>query len=345
MKKLVWAVSLLLLFQLILAGPLAYALTPPYPGTESQTVHVFVNGQELSFDVAPRVVDGRTLAPMRTVLEALGYSIAWNESTQTVSASHPGGVELVLAIGSAVALVNGQERELEVPAFVIDGRTMIPIRFCSEILGYNVGWDPGSSSAYITTQISSPAGQRSAAEYFPMAVGDKWDLSNGGLEDVGYSEQVLFGSGTYYQNKLEVPGMSWDVVVYEVAADKVAIIYSAMKSGVSASFTTVDAENTDLIKQPGFTGNDRRVILQGPISVGNAWSDNYQDSLIVSTTESVSTPAGVFNNCVKVKRSSAASEMISYDYYAPQVGPVKRDYIMAGQEAFKSSLLEAYTVH
>lgn len=37
--------------------------------------------------------------------------------------------------------VNGEEIEPDVPAQIIEGRTMVPLRFVAEVLGAEVGWD------------------------------------------------------------------------------------------------------------------------------------------------------------------------------------------------------------
>jgi hypothetical protein len=47
---------------------------------------VLLDGQLLSFDVQPIIEDGRTLVPLRTIFEALGANVSWDENTQTVAA-------------------------------------------------------------------------------------------------------------------------------------------------------------------------------------------------------------------------------------------------------------------
>ncbi|MBQ5709510.1 MAG: copper amine oxidase, partial [Anaerotignum sp.] len=50
------------------------------------SVNITLNGKLLSFDTAPYVEGGRTLVPVRGVLESLGYSVQWQEKTKTVLA-------------------------------------------------------------------------------------------------------------------------------------------------------------------------------------------------------------------------------------------------------------------
>ena len=93
-------------------------------------VKVYVNGQTPIFDVAPRIVEGRTLVPVRFIAEALNANVTYNQDTETVNIQ--GQANISLKIKSRTALVNGQQVELDVPAEIENGRTMVPLRFISE---------------------------------------------------------------------------------------------------------------------------------------------------------------------------------------------------------------------
>lgn len=72
--------------------------------------------------------------------EALGTEINWDEKTQTVTATKD-ITTITVIIGSQQATVNGQVKPLDVPAQIINGRTLVPVRFISESLGASVIWD------------------------------------------------------------------------------------------------------------------------------------------------------------------------------------------------------------
>jgi hypothetical protein len=88
--------------------------------------------------------------------------------------------------------------------------------------------------------------------------------------------------------------------------------------------------------RPGTCVEDRfRSLLCGPIAVGTRWTsvlsptstEHYE---IISIDERVTTPAGSFEGCVKVRavtRASADTEMINEITYAPGVGPVRIEVI------------------
>ncbi len=112
-------------------------------------IKVTVNGALIDFDVPPTAIDGTTMLPVRYALEPLGAEFVWDGENQTVTVTAKGKT-IVLTVGSATALVDGEEKTMTQPAMAIDGRTLIPIRFVSEELGYNVDWDGETSTVIIT---------------------------------------------------------------------------------------------------------------------------------------------------------------------------------------------------
>ncbi|NLW22062.1 MAG: hypothetical protein GXY88_02215 [Tissierellia bacterium] len=105
-----------------------------------QDIRVRVNGQELSFDVAPLIRKGRVLVPFRAIFEALGVrDIEWNQRLQQVIASID-DIKIQLRVNSDIAKVNGEDIRLDTSVINKNGRVLVPIRFVSETLGYYVKW-------------------------------------------------------------------------------------------------------------------------------------------------------------------------------------------------------------
>ncbi len=90
--------------------------------------------------VVPYTEDGRTLIPVRFVAERFGAKVGWDDATETVTVSLDGKT-VVLKIGDSKFTVDGTEYELEVPAKVENGRTLIPLRAVAEALNKKVFWD------------------------------------------------------------------------------------------------------------------------------------------------------------------------------------------------------------
>lgn len=114
-------------------------------------VQVLLDQRPLSFDVEPMIDQGRALVPLRGIFEAVGAEVVWHELTKTVTA-HKDGKRIDLQIGSVVAHVNDKTVILDVPARIVEGRTLVPLRFVGESLGLKVDWNEGSRTAALTTK-------------------------------------------------------------------------------------------------------------------------------------------------------------------------------------------------
>ncbi|MCX7749937.1 MAG: stalk domain-containing protein [Clostridia bacterium] len=98
---------------------------------------------------APVVISGRTLLPIRSLIEQLEGTVAWDSYLEKVTIEL-NEKKIELWIGERKALIDGNEAALDVAPQVINGRTMLPLRFISETLGYKVNWDNNTKQVTIT---------------------------------------------------------------------------------------------------------------------------------------------------------------------------------------------------
>jgi len=83
-------------------------------------------------------INGRLLVPVRGVFESLGAVVEWNPAEEAVTIND-GTTFIAMWVGSSLAMVNGYEVQLDVPAQMIGGaRVYIPLRFVGEALGSDV---------------------------------------------------------------------------------------------------------------------------------------------------------------------------------------------------------------
>ncbi len=113
---------------------------------------IFLNGEELVFEVAPVIKDGRTLVPLRAIFEKIGADVTWDQENLTARAVK-GDITVCLTIGSLYPKINGETVKLDVPAQIINGRTMAPLRFVSEAFGGVVSLGGRTSSIFINSNI------------------------------------------------------------------------------------------------------------------------------------------------------------------------------------------------
>ena len=138
-------------------------------------VDLYVDGSALQTDAPPTLVSGRTLVPLRAIFEALDADVAWNDATQTAAAQKD-STQIQVTINQTTAYVNGQPQALDVPAQLINGRTMVPARFVSESLDARVLWDANAQSVYVIT----PDHDALVVEYLDVGQADSILLSSDG---------------------------------------------------------------------------------------------------------------------------------------------------------------------
>lgn len=115
-------------------------------------INVVVNGEAVDFtgDQAPVIQEGRTLVPFRRVFEKMGAKVEWIDDIKLCRASY-GGITCDIEIGSTTVHIGDSSTvESDVPPQIINGRTMVPLRVLSEVLGADVEWDNATKTVSVT---------------------------------------------------------------------------------------------------------------------------------------------------------------------------------------------------
>jgi len=116
-------------------------------------IKVLLNGEELSFDVPPQSIDGRTMVPMRKIFESMGAVVNWDNDLQTVTAVKD-DITVIMQINNPIIRVNNEEIVLDVPPQVVDSRTLVPARAVAESLNADVSWDGETRTVIITDKVT-----------------------------------------------------------------------------------------------------------------------------------------------------------------------------------------------
>lgn len=102
-----------------------------------------VRGMNMKFDVPPVIKEGRTLIPIRAIMNGLGAEVQWDQETNTVTITRD-DVAIVINLTTGETTVGGESITLDVPAQVISNRTFVPLRFVAQTLGEKVDYDEES---------------------------------------------------------------------------------------------------------------------------------------------------------------------------------------------------------
>jgi phosphate transport system substrate-binding protein len=116
--------------------------------TAAADITLEIDGKIVPADVAPVVKNGAVLVPLKVISETLGAAVSWNP-TERQAAVVTAGYTVVLTIGSNTYTVNGSTKTLDVPADIVNGRTLVPARALAEAIGAEVNYDASANKASV----------------------------------------------------------------------------------------------------------------------------------------------------------------------------------------------------
>lgn len=161
-----------------------------------------VNGAPTEIDAGrgtmPVVVNGRTLVPIRAIIEAFGGIVGWEESTQSVLLTMEDDT-IQLVIDSYVAYLNNAAETLDVAPAVINARTMLPIRFVAESFNLGVAWDANTQTVYIIRDTFTDSEYAALMQQVPMYSGQAYAHINNNVPLFAEYE-IITGAFEYYSS-------------------------------------------------------------------------------------------------------------------------------------------------
>lgn len=128
-------------------GSLACSNSWSLSAPASPPIAVLLDGRPLAFDAAPALLGSRIMLPVRTIAEALGYNVSWNDYRQ-VATLESGSRRMEILLREQQILVNGEAMPgVDLAGRSVNGRVMVPLRYVAEGLGLDVAWDGASNTA------------------------------------------------------------------------------------------------------------------------------------------------------------------------------------------------------
>ena len=143
MNRVIKGLCVALISGMMLFGIEAYA-------EEAKTVSVYTDGTQIDFDVEPQIINDRTMVPMRAIFEAIGAEVNWDDSTKTAVSEKDGDV-VKISIGEYRIIKNDEEIAIDVPAQIVDSRTLVPVRAIAESFDCEVFWDDAERIVRVVT--------------------------------------------------------------------------------------------------------------------------------------------------------------------------------------------------
>lgn len=115
-------------------------------------IPVFMDGSKLDFDVPAQIISDRTMVPLRAIFEALGATVEWDDTTKT-AVSKKGDTVVKITIGEYKLIKNDADITIDVPAQIIDSRTLVPVRAIAESFDCVVEWLDDLRTVRIVSEV------------------------------------------------------------------------------------------------------------------------------------------------------------------------------------------------
>lgn len=198
------------------------ALCIAVPALAHPPITVYVDQQKVAFaDQAPVIVDDRTLVPMRKIFEAMDADVTWDEPSQTITSTRGSDV-VTMTIGQKQVYKNGKVvYTMDVPAQIMQDRTIVPIRAVAVAFDANVAWDGINYVIDITTGGSAAA----SGNYSKQIHADDGTL----LATVSLTYSPLTSNSTA-ANKINKS-------VYDQISQKASVVTVQMETAAKAAYT------------------------------------------------------------------------------------------------------------
>lgn len=235
-------------------------------------IHVRLNDTELSFDVPPQIIGGRTMVPMRSIFEALGYTIKWNQEDQSIMAQNKESDKMIYMIIDNIFMYVGSSNEfykygndstylnehittLEQAPTIINGRTLVPVRAISEASNCNVEWDDYSRTVIITSDQNSENNFNSS--FFEEL---KYAIISNGTYSSKYKQYTIFDYSEDYGSTL---------FAYDIEKQSISLSYSDKTSDLKATTMFLITSNDAPGAVIGVDNGIQEKTLIGTFSDGN----------------------------------------------------------------------------
>lgn len=234
---------------------------------EVEGITIMLNGNYLYSDVPPTIIDDRTLVPMRAIFEALNADVSWDEATATATAKakvKKKDVEIKLTENQKTVYVNDEPVELDVPAMIINGRFVVPVRFVAETFGATVNWNAQAERVDITAKIASTKSWNFPNMIEAVMATQSGDDGNGNTIENSFDADLstrwapegkdgaawgIYDLGAVYtldKIKLAYYNGNSRVYFFDIAVSEDGVNYTTVISGGESSGTTNDLEDYDL---------------------------------------------------------------------------------------------------
>lgn len=315
----------------------------------AEQIKLVIDNTTIKSSVAPVVVKGTTLIPLRVATEALGAQVSWNQANQqaTIKTS---AYTVIFKIGSTQYTVNGAKKTLSTAPQIISGNTMVPLRALSEAIGATVNYNDKTNTAsinYFTTMTGKIKITGSTTlQPIAQAAADKLMLMNkdlsvsvaGGGSGAGIKDTAAGTNNLGMSSRELTADETATVRAITVANDGIAVIVNPNNSVKNLTKDQVSKIFLGEIKNWKEVGGKDAPILVQTRETGSGTRATLEEMIL--SKKSVVATATPFTSSALIKQAVAKeANAIGYDsvgYVDSTVKVVSIDNVVPTAETVKS---------
>lgn len=172
---------------------------------ETTMANIVFDKELLELPQKPFIIEGITYVPIREICEKLGFKVEWNNQNYVTISK--GEDYLYFSIGAKEAMFNGKMQPMPY-TMVVNDKTMVPLRFISEVFGLEVSWEDRLKTVIISSTSDIPT----PLELETLVAGTKrYQVAY--LQKKGYNQEDLYwlsrivsaeASGESYEGQVAV---------------------------------------------------------------------------------------------------------------------------------------------
>lgn len=201
----------------------------------AEEVTINIDGEKLvPKDMPAVIIEGRTMLPMRLIAQELGCEVTWNEEARQAYVVND-DYTIVFGMDSKTGYQNGTEFTMDVPATIVNDRTMLPVRALAKALELEIEWDDPSRTVSIATS-GNPSAEKPAEPTLPVVPSDTMVTLN------AVSVPASQNAGQVFTIQASGPISGWDETY--VDDKKIVMDFYNAKSGLSEN---ISATNSNIV--------------------------------------------------------------------------------------------------
>lgn len=141
-------------------APTAPAVSTADAAASDGVVKVYLNGHLIEYTSGnyARIMNDRTMVPIRTTAEELGMTVDWDGTTNTMTFTRDDNVITHVMCANTMT-INGETKTYEAYSAVVNNSTYMPLIMLADVTGLEPTWEPKSKSVFL-----APASQEAVTE-------------------------------------------------------------------------------------------------------------------------------------------------------------------------------------